>query len=265
MSRVAHVSVDVENDSGTTTGAPTFETAHGTDLILDVCRRHGARPTLFVTGELLDLFPDRVRAWSAHAEIASHGYHHVNVLPLDAAERRRQLERAVKAHEAHLGQRPAGYRAVQHCIDAAQLRLVEETGFSYDSSVMPRYPIGRRYVGYRGRAPIAAYRPSRQDPCQRGDAALVEVPVTPAGANVPLSGTWMRVLGRRPTAIAARSTRRPQLAVVMHNWDAVRTEGIYAQNCGEPFLRALDDLLGLLRRRGYALVGCGDVAAQVTR
>lgn len=263
MTKSCVVSVDVENDSGTTTGTPTFESVRGTDLIMEVFRRNGVeRPTLFVTGELLDRFPDRVRAWAREAEIASHGYHHVPVPTLDRTERKRQMALVVAAHEKHLGERPRGYRAVQHTLDALQAQIVRESGFRYDSSVVPRYPPYRRYVGFRGKAPTEPYSQSMDDPRKQGPNGLTELPVTGGAFEIPLNGTWLRTLGM-PVAASLHLSRRSYMAITMHNWDAVGTDGRYARNCGSEFLRRLDRLLRTAQRRGYRLHGCERAAAAI--
>ncbi len=262
--RVCAVSVDVEEDladlqpdSG---GSKTFRGVESLDRILEVFNEFGLRASLFATGEVLEKYPRLVERWSVKHEIACHGYYHLPLYRLLAAEREKQLEDSCRVYGRILGRNPKGFRAVMHMIDNTQLRLLEKCGFAYDSSVVPRYIPLRKYVGYKGKAPTEPYHPSYDNYREKGGHRILEIPNTPLVFGIPLSGTWIRVLSPHLYRVLLMLKKPEFISLAMHSWDAVKYNGSFSKNSGDTFIEYLASILRMLAR-DYRLVPAEEVTS----
>lgn len=249
--RTCMVSVDVEPDIG---GQKTFHGVENLDKILEVFDNSEVKATLFVTGEVLESYPDLVERWSRKYEIACHGYYHVPLYELSVSEREKQLEDFCRLYERILGKKPKGFRAVKHTIDNAQLELLKRFGFTYDSSVIPRYVPFRKYVGYKGKAPAEPYCPSYNSYREKGDMEILEIPVAPLIFGVPLDGTWLRVFGPHFFKFLLSLKKPGFISLPMHSWDCVRYRGKFSRNSGGKFLEYLEKILTSLHSHRYDFI-----------
>lgn len=198
----------------------------GTAALLELMRRHGARGTFFVLGDVAARHPELVRriADEGH-EIACHGMTHTPLWELNEASFRAELRAYRQAIGSALGRDDTiGFRAPTFSLDpstAWALRVLAEEGFRYDSSIFPRRV---KLYGVRG-APLGIYRPSltdlaRHDP--RGPLAEFPVALTSvAGIRVPVAGGfYLRVL---PAGWLLRAledvARRRSVVLYMHPWE----------------------------------------------
>jgi hypothetical protein len=195
----------------------------------------GGRGTIFVIGSEVD---SEARAPLEEAlrrghELASHTHSHDYALSRAApAEIDRELGRAEEVLAGLGARRPFGFRAPGYTLSPALLQALAAREYAYDASIFPAAPyflakalklgwlrlLGRRSAAILDTprvllAPRLPYRPDLLRPERRGDASLLELPmsVTP-GARIPFIGTF----------------------VVLAPWPLVR--GAYARLRGEPFL-----------------------------
>jgi peptidoglycan/xylan/chitin deacetylase (PgdA/CDA1 family) len=245
------ISVDVEQDIGE---QQTFYGVESLHKILKIFDEFELKATLFITGEVLENYSKPVQGWAKQHEIACHGYYHVPLYELSIPERKKQLEDFCSLYEEILHTKAKGFRAVKHTIDDTQLALLERLGFTYDSSVIPRYIPFRRYVGYKGNAPTEPYNPSHDDYRQKGNMRIWEIPNTPLLLGISLYGTWLRLLG--PGFFRALlALKKPQfISVAMHSWDAIQYKGSFSRNSGDRFLEYLEDLINILKGHGYVFM-----------
>jgi peptidoglycan/xylan/chitin deacetylase (PgdA/CDA1 family) len=231
--------MDVEEDLN----KKTFHGVENLDNILKIFDKLGISATLFATGEVLEKYPDLIVKWSKKHEIASHGYYHIPLYELSFSERKKQLGDFCRLYKNILEEKPKGFRAVQHTINNTQLELLEEFGFEYDSSIVPRYIPIRKYVGYKGKAPTAPYHPSYKDYKKKGNMKILEIPVTPLIFGISLYGTWIRVFGPNFYKFLLFSKKPKFINLAMHPWDAIEYEGTYSRNSGEKFQEYLRNIL----------------------
>src|SRR6266496_4233410 len=113
--------------------------------LLQLFEKHHIKTTWCIPGHTADTFPDPCKeVFAAGHEIAHHGYAHENPLEADKETERQALLRGMDAL-AHLGVQPRGYRSPGWDVSAHTLELLEELGFTWDSSLMandlhPYYP-----------------------------------------------------------------------------------------------------------------------------
>ena len=105
--------------------------------ILDVLDREEIPTTWFIPGLDVDTYPDvckRIRD-SGH-EIGHHGYGHEGPTSQTEEQERHTIERGLESLDKVLGVKPSGYRSPAFDLSANSTRLLQEYGFTYDSSLM---------------------------------------------------------------------------------------------------------------------------------
>lgn len=200
---VVQVAVDTEVDKSPTwrTSSPAaFEsvrTAVHRDL-MPLLERHGARPTFFVSSEVLEdgRSVEALGSLGERAELASHLHADViaperRVFDLDGsmlddfqtdydpATEREKLRTLTDLFTRTMGRRPVSFRAGRWAARSQTLDALEELGYRVDSSVAPLDVRRHRdnVVDYT-RAPWQPYHPARDDLRRIGDRAILEVPHT---------------------------------------------------------------------------------------
>ncbi|HET7028164.1 MAG TPA: polysaccharide deacetylase [Candidatus Limnocylindrales bacterium] len=143
----------------------------GVPRVLDLLRRHSIPATFFVPGHTAVTFPDSVRAIvDGGHEIACHGWAHEDLAALPVDGQRALLEHSRDTLAEAYVRAPVGFRAPYWSLGEETLQLVEEAGFTYDSSLMDddvrlhRVRFGARH--------------SRERSELGHDGDLVEVPVS---------------------------------------------------------------------------------------
>ncbi|MFY9457344.1 MAG: polysaccharide deacetylase family protein [Candidatus Spechtbacterales bacterium] len=239
--KICFISVDVEHDHGSE-HAKTFHGAERMDEILDIFGREGISSTLFVTGEVLERYPDKIRKWAQNHEIGCHSYSHTFFDLVHVSHIREELERFVNLYKKTLSTAPKGFRAPSHIIDNAAIRTVSDAGFCYDSSVVPHYLPLKKYRGYLGGAPKTPYYPSEISYKKAGDMDLLELPVTGHLLGVPLAGAWIRGLPFSVYQFLFALHKPRYISFSFHSWDMFHDKRFTAK-----FSKMLD----LLRKQGY--------------
>jgi len=175
----------------------------GLEALLDCCARYHVTGTVFFTGRFAQAYPDLVR--SCHEQghhLGTHGWAHGG---LDEDEdfrtagyeqQRDWIRRATEAVEQAAGVRPLIFRAPNLWVGETTLRVLEEEGYLYDSSVPARrFDLGFGRVHYLKYfwAPTAPYRPCATDLGRPGTSIITEVP--PSACLFPINLATLRVLG----------------------------------------------------------------------
>jgi peptidoglycan/xylan/chitin deacetylase (PgdA/CDA1 family) len=105
--------------------------------ILTYLRKQNIPATFAVPGHTLLAYPDIARAIAADGhDFAHHGWIHELVSATDEAGEREAFERGFEAFDRVLGIRPTGYRAPGFDFSPRTISLLQEYGFTYDSSFM---------------------------------------------------------------------------------------------------------------------------------
>ena len=155
-----------------------------TEDTLALLDEHNTKATFFVLGWIAERYPELVRqiADNGH-EIGSRGFLHQPLLKLSETARREDLVRSKELLEDTIGRAVTGFRLSDGWLkrrDLWFLNEVQEAGYLYDSSLMPRRrdfwrQPWRRFV--------------HQHECRNG--SLIEVPPSTS----PMSGAWMPIAG----------------------------------------------------------------------
>lgn len=191
-----------------------------TNRILDIFARYQVNATFFFVGWVADHFPQLVRRALADGhEVACHSYGHQAIYRLTPEQFREDTAHAVDVVQQAGGVRVAGYRAPSWSITRQSLwalNILQEFGFSYDSSI---FPIHHDLYGVPGasRFPYVHVFPD--------GSRLPEFPPTTvrfAGATLPAAGGgYLRVLPLAYTDWAFRQIESADERVVVyfHPWE----------------------------------------------
>jgi peptidoglycan/xylan/chitin deacetylase (PgdA/CDA1 family) len=108
----------------------------GVPRILRLLAREQIKATFYIPGHTVDSYPAvcaEIR--DAGHEIGHHGYLHESPVQLDEQREREVLEKGLEALQ-RIEVKPAGYRSPGWDLSPNSVRLLQEYGFVYDSSMM---------------------------------------------------------------------------------------------------------------------------------
>lgn len=109
----------------------------GVPRILDLLARERVRASFYIPGWVVERHPGQCRAIrDAGHEIGHHGYLHERADPTDPDGERAAFANGLRALDAVLGVRPAGYRAPGWDLTPITLGLVRQHGMIYSSNLM---------------------------------------------------------------------------------------------------------------------------------
>jgi peptidoglycan/xylan/chitin deacetylase (PgdA/CDA1 family) len=195
--------------------------SEGVAFLLDAFDAAGATGTFFTVSDIVDSHPALVeRVVDAGHELASHTHSHRHLSELSAAERREELADSRERLERATGATVEGFRAPSFDVADDHFGMLAETGYAYDSSVVPCRSIPGWYGGeFDTRRPGPA---TDVDPRAPSDLTAVPVAVMP-GLGLPLTGTWIRFFGVRYTLLGMRLLARRGIPPVLyvHPWELV--------------------------------------------
>lgn len=160
----------------------------GLDRYQALLAEEGIPSSFFVLGELTDVVARRM---DHQPDIGIHGWSHRRPLTLSVEEFASDVKRSKDAVEQKLGRAVEGHRAPCFSLDRARLDIVQELGFSYDSSRIQfsSHPL-------YGTLDLTGYESVRPWVYQRGGFFEFEVSTTRLGRHtIPISGGgYLRLL-----------------------------------------------------------------------
>ncbi|QKK06876.1 MAG: DUF3473 domain-containing protein [Planctomycetota bacterium] len=139
-----------------------------TDRMLELMAERGVTCTCFILGWVADKCPALIkRIADAGHEIASHGYGHDLIYSLSHEEFREDIRRAKALVEDLTGAQIRGYRAPSFSITDWAIDILQEEGFTYDSSAFPTVAHDRygKLSGMDAGEPIVEIRPGFKEVC----------------------------------------------------------------------------------------------------
>lgn len=248
MDKICFFSIDVEPDLS----GETFQGVKRLDSVLEFLKDQNIPATLFVSGLVLERHSDKLKEWASGFEIASHSFTHQFWPTLSFQERENELQKFIELYWQVFKRHPLGFRAPSHLIDNEGLRLVEENGFLYDSSVLPHYPFFKKYRGFQGKAPLLPYKPSPENPREKGSMRILEIPVAGHLLGIPLVGKWLKGLPFFVYRILFLLKRPAFLTVTLHSFDALEPK----------IFSCFQKLVRLLKKKNYQFLSGKQIYAQ---
>ena len=139
-----------------------------TDRMLQLLDEHGVTCTCFILGWVAERFPALVkRIADAGHEIASHGTNHDLVYSLSEDAFREDVRRCKDLLEQQTGCEVRGYRAPSFSITDWAIYILQDLGFTYDSSAFPTVAHDRygTLQGMNASEPVKEIRPGFHEVC----------------------------------------------------------------------------------------------------
>jgi polysaccharide deacetylase family protein (PEP-CTERM system associated) len=198
-------------------------------IILDLLKKHNVKATFFVLGEVARRFPEIVRQIDREGhELGCHGMSHRTLGDLGEEGFRKELQDFRNLMREILGDvKIKGFRAPTFSLNQDTkwaLPLLQEFGYSYDSSIFPTKIFLNRLYGIKN-APRFPYRISFDDPGKEDrkselwefPAALMEI----GGVRFPVSGgIYLRVLPHFVFKGALkRMSKEGSFFIYLHPWE----------------------------------------------
>lgn len=175
----------------------------GLEGLMDFCDRWKLKATIFVAGRFAETHPDLIRDCRRRGhELGTHGWEHGGLekdedfRSAGYDQQREWIRRATEAVEKASGVRPVVFRAPSLWISETTLRVLEDEGYHYDSSVPARrFDCGFGRVHYLKyfRAPNEPYRLSSYRLSLPGYSPIIEL--APSAFLLPINMATLRVLG----------------------------------------------------------------------
>jgi polysaccharide deacetylase family protein (PEP-CTERM system associated) len=138
------------------------------DRMLELMAENGVSCTCFVLGWIAERRPSLVGRIAAEGhEIASHGYGHDLIHTLSPSAFRADVERSKKILEDVAGVQVHGYRAPSFSITDWSISILQEVGFTYDSSSFAAIAHDRygKLTGIAAGASVVELRPGFHEIC----------------------------------------------------------------------------------------------------
>lgn len=139
-----------------------------TDRMLELLAQHGITSTCFILGWVAQRFPELIsRIADAGHEIACHGTNHDLIYSLSPDAFRDDVKQCKELLEQQTGREVVGYRAPSFSITDWAIDILQELGFTYDSSAFPTVAHDRygTLEGMNASEPIKEIRPGFHEVC----------------------------------------------------------------------------------------------------
>jgi peptidoglycan-N-acetylglucosamine deacetylase len=109
----------------------------GVPRILELLERERIPSSWFIPGATLELYPGDTEAILAGGhEVGCHGWFHEDYSELNLNDQVSIQNRSIDAVQRFTGERPRGHRAPYWAFSDATIGVLEDVGFTYDSSLM---------------------------------------------------------------------------------------------------------------------------------
>ena len=191
----------------------------GVEKLLELFEKHNIKSTFFVVGRHVKSHKQLLsRIRNGGHEIASHTMTHRSLLNLTHAEILMEIGDSKKMLEDAVGYEVLGFRAPAFGINSAIMAVVEESGYKYDSSVVPCL----RIPGWYGfpKAPNHPFNIRDIFPDMNADLMEFPVAVDPM-LRLPISGMWLRMFGQAYVMGGINSLLRKAMIpiICVHPWE----------------------------------------------
>jgi len=190
----------------------------GIPPLLGLFEEFHVRSTFFITGKATEKTSETLKKILERGhEIGCHGYKHD--ISLAESLQFTDLREATRVIAEQMNVVPLGYRAPFHAINEKTLQYLIGLGFKYDSSIVPSSKMINKH--YFPDAPTTPYRPSIHHIDEKGEAPLIEVPIsTMPIVNLPLGLIYFLLLGSSLSKrLLSRICNQEIVTLYLHPYD----------------------------------------------
>lgn len=212
------------------------------------------KATFFVTGFFAEKEPEQVRnIFEKGHEVASHGYSHFyrhsnfskGELEKDILKSKEKIEKVIK-------KRVIGFRSPQLQYSEELIRILDKTGFKYDSSLHPAFVPG--YYNNLS-ASLSIHRPIK-------NLKIKEIPIGVIPyIRQPISWVWMRCIGNWWTGIGVNALLRRKISPVVyfHSWEFTKIKSrhvpfYFRYRTGGRFAESFSSFIKTYKKEGFVML-----------
>ena len=198
----------------------------GIEKLLELFEKYKVKSTFFVVARLARTHEELLKRIRDNGhEIASHTVTHIPFSNCISEETKVEIKDSKRMLEKAINEKVIGFRAPAFKIDAQIMKRIEQSGYKYDSSVVPCWNI----PGWYGSSNTPLHPFNVQEIYDNINSKFIEFPlaVNPI-IRMPISGAWMRLFGIRYTMIGIKSLLKKGAIPVLyvHPWELVNLERI---------------------------------------
>jgi len=223
----------------------------GNEALLELFRKHDIKVTFFITGYFAEREPEQVRRIMEEGhEVAAHGYeHHYRGREFDMGA---DIKRVKKVLEKITGKKVKGFRSPQAQYSSELLRILDKTGYEYDSSLHPAYLPG--YYNH-SKKPLRIHKPI-------SELKIIEIPIAVLPQlRLPIVWMFMRIFGVRyaQLGVDVLERRRINANLYFHSWEFVsmNSENVpiyFTLRTGRKFVKMLNKFIRINKKKGRKFV-----------
>jgi hypothetical protein len=183
------LTLDFEEDLGSANPSKSFYCHESSGILVHFIRERDLKVTLFITGEILEKYPNLLQPYQDHPnnfQFELHAYDHTSIFK-SIAERKKNMRRGIEAYRNFFGSTPKFYRAPNGMISPEEIDLLINEGLYAGSNFFPtRFP-GRFNNSHIPRTPFFVNRTN-----------YFEVPVAVTSRfSVPYSLSYIKLIGSK--------------------------------------------------------------------
>jgi peptidoglycan/xylan/chitin deacetylase (PgdA/CDA1 family) len=230
----------------------TKESFEGNKRLLEILNRRGVPSTFFMTGVFAEERKVQVRENKKKHEIACHGYNH-SYRDSKNLDLRKDISKAKKILEGVSGKKVIGFRSPQMQYSDELIKILEELGFKYDSSIHSAYiPF---FYG-KGGLPLEPYQINK----------ITEIPASSSRTfRFPFSWIVMRNFPLWFIKRIVKNLLKRNIKVIfyVHSWEfyeVKKTSGplyaryLYSRNTGKKFCKKFERFLEAFRDEEFVVM-----------
>ena len=219
----------------------TLFSIKGTEILLDLFKKHNIKTTIFVSGFFAENFSDIVKRIVREGhEVGCHGYRHFYE-EMDKRTLQEDIMKAREILERIFDLKILGFRAPQMMYVPDVVEAVHQLGFSYDSSL---YSAWMPFKFNHKLSPLKPFHPLRSGP-------FMEIPISGSPRmRLPLNSHMIRKYGSWWAICSCKKLKKNNINPVLsiHSWDLFPTNGEglpsrYLRNTGMKFFLVLEKII----------------------
>ena len=198
----------------------------GIEKLLELFEKYGVKSTFFVVARLARTHKELLKKIRDNRhEIASHTVTHLPFSNGISDKTKREIKDSKEMLEKAINEGVIGFRAPAFRIDAKIAKRIEQSGYKYDSSVVPCWNIPGWYGS--SNTPLHPFNVRRI--YDNLNSELIEFPIAVNPLiRMPISGAWMRLFGIHYTMLGINSLLKKGAIPILyvHPWELVNLERI---------------------------------------
>ena len=212
----------------------------GNEVLLDLLDKYNIKATFFVTGFFAEKELEQVKIIKKKGyEIACHGYNHY-YRGNKELNMKQDIIKAKEILENITKESVKGFRAPQLQYSTKLIKILDDLGFKYDSSLAPLYLPG--CYNNLGK-PTKIFKPIE-------NRNITEIPISVSPFRLPISWMFIRLFGISRTIARCKKLLKKKITPVLyvHSWEFIKMKSKYVPfyynyRTGKSFVESIEKFI----------------------